>query len=813
MMPLTRTQLFCPARLLIGDHNWLWPAIVIGTTGILITVLLNYRRLALNRLAIVLRVAGWLLITACLVNPLWSSARPRPGANVFAVIVDNSRSQTITDLDGRSRADRFNELLEEAERTESGSWLQRIDEHFDLRRYTLSDYLQVTTRLDSQEYGGQSSRLHSGLIQLAERFQDQPLAGILLLTDGNATDNGAASDAWSGLAPVYPVLANSALLPPDLAVHKVSASQSAFDDAPVTVQVQLQLNGVSQGSVCTSIMDADGNVLESQTQAVDDDSPVRFKVRPTTAGTVFYRVHTELQDDTGSTVSEATEINNTHLLVVDRGSQLRRVLYVSGRPNWEFKFLRRAIDTDPQMELIGLIRIAHKEAKFEFRGRSGERSNSLFRGFEESEQEIAEEYDEPVLVRLGTRDDEELISGFPGEALDLFQYDALILDDIEADFFTADQQQLVRDFVSRRGGGLLMLGGQESFRRGEYDRTPIGEILPVDLYIAATTAQSGVRLDLTREGWLQPWVRLRSDEEAEKRRLQAMPAFLTLNPTFQVRPGAQVMASVVDKSGRSWPALVVQRFGRGRSAALCVGDLWRWRLHEGRLTEQSNATHKRSRLIDDAPWEIIPAEDRGDYARAARQLVRWLVADVPLRLTVGAKPAPNDGIYAWRLSATVRGPEFEARDDAEVTFNVIRQNGTVLQLTGRPAEDELGRYVAVVFAGESGPWHCSVTAKLEDHEKKTEELTAEYGWASQPEQQEMAAVRVNQLWMQMVAEQTGGRVVSTGELDSLVDELQTTEAPVMEIVTWPIWHHWSILLAALTCVTGDWAIRRRMGYP
>ena len=35
--------------------------------------------------------------------------------------------------------------------------------------------------------------------------------------------------------------------------------------------------------------------------------------------------------------------------------------------------------------------------------------------------------------------------------------------------------------VSLRGGGLLMLGGQESFASGGYDRTPIGEMLPVYL--------------------------------------------------------------------------------------------------------------------------------------------------------------------------------------------------------------------------------------------------------------------------------------------------------------------------------------------
>ena len=47
----------------------------------------------------------------------------------------------------------------------------------------------------------------------------------------------------------------------------------------------------------------------------------------------------------------------------------------------EFKFLNRALSQDGQLDLVGLIRIANREAKFDFRGREGETSNSLFRGF------------------------------------------------------------------------------------------------------------------------------------------------------------------------------------------------------------------------------------------------------------------------------------------------------------------------------------------------------------------------------------------------------------------------------------------------
>ena len=73
----------------------------------------------------------------------------------------------------------------------------------------------------------------------------------------------------------------------------------------------------------------------------------------------------------GAQSREATLANNRQMIVVDRGQEPFRVLYVSGRPNWEYKFLNRAIQEDPQVQMVALIRVARREPKFEFKGRAG----------------------------------------------------------------------------------------------------------------------------------------------------------------------------------------------------------------------------------------------------------------------------------------------------------------------------------------------------------------------------------------------------------------------------------------------------------
>ncbi len=804
------------SALVMGDPQWLTAAVGLIAVGILLTLLLNRKRLRSMSIAVILRCLGWLLLAACLVNPLWSSSRPKRGANVLAVVTDVSRSHLVTTDQQETRADLLKKLLEAGERSEPNGWLNRIGQDFELRRYVVSDRLKQVDRYEGVEFDGTASGLHTALDQLKQRFEGQPLAGIILLSDGNATDTTESVETLQGIPPVYPVLMSDDAAMPDVAVESVVVTQTAFDDAPVTLQVQPAVSNAEGDQIRMTLQDAEGTDIESQTRPASEQTPFRFQHRPSAEGTVFYQVQASLLDSSGNVRNdEVTTVNNQRTIAVDRGSQPRRILYVSGRPNWEFKFLRRAVESDPQIQLVGLLRIAKKEARFDFRGRDGERSNSLFRGFDPGEQELAEEYDEPVLVRIGTKTADELRGGFPEKAEDLFPYDAIVLDDIEADFFLADQLKLMYDFVARRGGGLLMMGGQESFRQGNFDRTPVGEILPVDLSRSAESPKGPVRLSLTRDGSLQPWIRLRSDEQAETQRMESMPPFQTVNATAFVRPGAIVMAEVKDEQDNHWPAIVVQRFGKGRTGAVCVGDLWRWRLREGLEKLQGKTS---GRMIPTVLQETAAANDNGhsedlsDHSRACRQLMRWLVADVPRRLDVAVTSDPSMGTGVVRITATVKGRDFESRENADVRLTVTDPDGRKIELTGEPSDAAPGSFEAVVAANVSGPWRVAVTANISD-EENAQPLTALTGWACQPDQDEMKSVRINQSFLQRVAEVSGGQTVKLDDLDEFVDRLQESDAPVAEITSWPVWHQWWVFIAAVGCFVGDWTLRRRRGLP
>jgi hypothetical protein len=409
----------------------------------------------------------------------------------------------------------------------------------------------------------------------------------------------------------------------------------------------------------------------------------------------------------------------------------------------------------------------------------------LFRGFEHPDEEAAERYDQPVLLRLGVKDEHEMREGFPKTADELYRFDAVILDDVEAAFFTQDQLTLLQNFVSRRGGGLLMLGGPDSFASGRYARTPVGNLLPVYVDQDASKTVRGereYRLALTREGWLQPWVRLRQTEPEERTRLSSMSTFRQLTPIKSLKPAAMILAEVVDEAGEAFPALVTQRFGRGRSAALLIGDLWRWNM-------------------------LRPSDLESDLERAWRQTVRWLVADVPRRVEVEVHPQDESEIGEVTLDVRVRDAEYLPLDNAQVEVEVMTPDGKTLALDAEPLE-EAGAYRASHVPRLPGSYRAMIDVKAPDGSPVGQR---EAGWVAQPAADEFKTLQPNRAVLEEIAAKTGGEVIAVEKLDEFVGTLPTRKAPITEPWIRPAWHQPLFYMAILGCLAGEWGLRRWKG--
>lgn len=776
------------ASVIIGGHDWIAPAIGLGVVaGVLIVARYSAALLETRTrwVAASLKGAALAMLILCLLEPLWSGQRARPGANLFAILADNSGSLNIRDPQAEdSRGKAMKSLLTH----EDAPWQIRLSQDFDVRRYLFDSRMQSVPDFGRLDFDGSRTNLRAVLANLQDRFRDRPLAGMLLFTDGIATDPGNTAFDPKGLPPIYPVVSGAAQGHRDLAISHVSVSTTAFEDAPVTIQADVTQLGLPEARVTATLLDESGEKIKQEIQTFGRESAplaFRFQFRPAKPGLSFYQI--KVETPALAIEKESTAANNRRLVSVDRGSGPYRVLYLTGRPNWEFKFLNRAIEADEQIKLTGIIRVARREPKFDWRSRDGEATNPLFRGFDRTGEET-ERYDQPVLVRLNTRDPNELRSGFPKKSEDLFQFHAVIIDDLEAGFFSPDQLSLLEKFVSERGGGLLMLGGAESFRQGNYERTPVGRMLPLYLdAVEPAPSPTGYRLTLTRDGWLQPWARLRSTETEEQQRLKELPAFQTINRAGSMKPGATVIAEVTDAAGDRHPALAVQRFGRGRCAALLLGDLWRWQLD--RTDEQ---------------------RERDDLGKAWRQTIRWLIADVPDRIELKATAQDEFGQPLTRLEARIRNSEFQAQDNAAVNVSLKLPDNSIVTQAAEPSLQEAGLYEATFASRVSGPYR--VTVDVADAEGKALGK-AETGWVADPAAEEFQRVAPNTELLESLAKQTGGEIVRAGDLESFVRSLPTRQAPLTEAYTTPLWHQPWILALVVSCLCAEWALRRWRGLP
>jgi uncharacterized membrane protein len=765
-----------------------WLPVAVGVGGVVSALALGVAvRGRVPVWSTLLKLSGVGLLALCLVEPSWTGVWAKPGSNAVALVADDSLSMGLLDRGvDESRGEQVRRVLG----APAAGWQGALSRSFDLQRAVVQGGLQSVQDFQGLTFSGRTSELGGALRRLAEGRRALPLAGILLFTDGQASDVEAV-EGLEGLPPVYPVLIGGVGPVRDLAVGVPAVSQTAFEDAPVTVQAEIRAEGFGGEEIVARLIPAGSSVggetaspagapLAEESLKVPESGgrlQCRFEVRVPEAGVSFYRLRVEPK---AVGEAEATLLNNEVLVCVDRRSGPHHVLYLSGRPNWEYKFLRRALEGDVENRMVGLVRIAKREPKFTYRGRAGEASNPLFRGFGGQPGEDAGRYDQPVMVRLNAENEAELRDGFPKTAEELFKYRAVILDDLEAEFFTREQMTLLQRYVGERGGSLMVLGGMESFLEGQYARTPLGDLLPVYLEGTRGPVPAGpLRMELTREGWLQPWARLRPKESEERARMAAVPAFEVLNQVGGTKPGATVVASVTDGT-TLYPALVAQRFGRGKTAALLVGDLW------------------QSGLGDE--------KRQADLGRAWRQLVRWLVVDVPQALEVSVDPGREGGVT---LHARVRDRAFLPVDDARVVFKVVSGQET-WSLPGEASSEEAGLFEANFVPRRSGGYRVEVEAR---DDVKGEVQRAVAGWATNLGVAEFGALKPNRALMEGLARKTGGRVVTPSDLPRIAEELPLRPAPVTEPWVKPLWHTPWILGVALACFVADWGLRRRRGLP
>jgi uncharacterized membrane protein len=697
------------------------------------------------------------LLLVLLWQPAITVAELKPQQNIIAVLVDDSRSMALSE-DGVTRQAQAVKALQ-------NGVLASLNRSFQTRLYRVDD---VPARIDSLQDlkpNAPSTRIGDSLKQLSEETSDLPIGAVVLLSDGDDNAGGIGADAISALRarhiPVHTVGFGRERAGHDVELDDVVVAPRALADSRIATKISLHQRGYAGAKINLMVRDVSAGQakpLASRTINLGADGNLQTETLMFDIGGAGART---LQIAAVPLPGEENTANNTLTRVVNVGSEQRRILYLEGEPRWEYKFIRQAEEDDRMVQIASMVRTSENKT-----------------------------------YRQGISNPKELADGFPSRPEDLFGYQGLIIGSVEAGFFTPGQQVLIRDFVDRRGGGLLLLGGQFALADGGWNASTLTDLLPATLptqsgafhreanprngttHTTAELAPAGVDSIITR---------LVDDPAANAAKWKNLPYLMDYEDPGTPKPGAAVLANMITPEGRTLPLLITENFGRGRTAIMATGGSWRWQMS----SPLGDTAH-------DLFWQ---------------QLLRWLVSDTPghVAASVPAQMLLDNG--AVTLTAEVRDQQFNPAPDARVEAHILGPSGVSALVEMTPVPDSPGQFQAAWSAPKTGAYLTEVTAQRADPSSGTvKELGRDVlTFQRMDGVAENFHTEQNRDLLERLATQTGGQYWKPADLGKLPAAIPFSEAGVTVRETKDLWNLPLVFLVLLLLRFSEWWLRRKWG--
>jgi uncharacterized membrane protein len=746
-----------------GDLAWGFSRSMLIACGVaaavVIVALATYRGLAAagklrDRVILIgLRVAALAVLLICLFRPTLILKAAVPQQNFLAVLVDDSRSMAIADTAGQPRSAFVQQQLSGP----NAKLLNGLSQRFVVRFFKFASSADRIQSPADLKYDGTSTRLSQALDRARDELSGLPLAGVVMVTDGADTSDAAIDESLASLKarsiPVFTVGVGQERFARDIQVTRVETPRSVLKGTALVVDVVLSQTGYGGQSVPLTVEDSGRIVNTQMVKLPPDGESATVKVRFTAAepGTRLFSFKVATQD--GEQVTQ----NNARDALIQVNDRVEKVLYYEGEPRFEYKFIRNAVlestvlklGEDKNLQIVALDRTA--ENKY---------------------------------YRQGVSNPDEVIGGFPKTREELFQYRALILGSVEAASFTPEQLRMIADFVSKRGGGLLMLGGRRSFAEGGWAGTPVGEVLPVVMgasnpkYLAAD-----IMVRPTRAGATFPVTQIADTEEASSKKWDEMPDLSAVNQIREVKPGATVLLTGTDKSRQDHVILAYQRYGRGKAIAMPVQDVWYWRM--AAKVGVTDTTH----------------------AMFWRRMIRWLVDGVPDQVnvtTTADRVEPGEPI---KIAAEVLDNAYTEVNDGRVMAHITSPSGKTTDMPVDWTVTRDGDYRASIVPDETGIYAVRVTAARDQKDLGAASLHVRVS-AGDAEYYD-AAMRATLL--KRIADETGGRFFTASNVASLPEAISYSGRGVTVVEERELWDMPALFMLLVTLVCAEWGYRRVRG--
>ena len=728
---------YARSELIFSGHWPVWVLLLLAAIAVIGISFFLYRRRGFARsqqLAII-----WLLQIAMLAVVMWVLAQPtliterlRAGENTVALVLDISESMAYGDAEPR-----FQVALASLSRVLQSDEPLEIS----LRYYELGESATAVTSFTESQPTALATSIADSLKTVLREARFSPLAAVVLSSDGADTSGGLSPEELAEIAafgvPVHTVAVGRDVITEDIELTDITLPDKVLPGSTLSARVSILHDAPASTMIKVY---ADDNLLALVPVELRADAGVTTAlVEFALAEAGHHNLHFSVEGIPGETELR----NNSRSTLVEVADQKYRVLYFEGEPRWEYKFMRRAIGDDEHLRIVSLLRVSPNK-----------------------------------YYRQGIDNPEQLEGGFPRTREELFAYDALIIGSVEAALLSAGQQTLIRDFVSERGGSLLMIAGRNGLGNGGWGQSAIADVLPVSLPPSSIGSffRKKASVALTPQGANTQMLRLAESADANRESWSELPDIADYQLTGNLKPAAVTLLSV-DTDVGSMPLLVTQPYGRGHAWILATGGTWRWQMS-------------------------LPLEDQR-HETFWRQLLRALVASSPDRVSLTASGGSGDSKISLR--AEFRDAAFRPVDDIGVTVQVSHQDGESWSVNLQASPEDPGVFSAQVDPTESGTWYFEAVAHRDDEAVATARASIHYDAG----QAEYFNIRRNSAQLRALSEATGGHYFASQDLAKLPDLLRYSSSGIMEWEHRAIWDAPAIFILLLLLKAGEWLLRRR----
>jgi uncharacterized membrane protein len=723
----------------------------------------------------------WIVITGlvlCLLDPEWIDAIKHQQKSRLAVLLDTSRSMGTKDVpQGRLLA---------AERWLKEQFASAAPPDVGIDYYSFNQTLSPLASMDSANANGEATGVADALQALMAVPRDEPLAGVLVCSDGienlQRDPETAARLYHRKGVPIHTLTVGTTNDVQDIILENVQVKRAVPNQAPTKIGLSIRASGYRGLSVPVQILRANRIVASQQVKLKDGPQRVELDFTPRDRGFQIYEVRIPVQE------GEWLATNNRRVFGLEVVDPTIRVVYMEGTPQQpsspipEWKYLKDALESDPNIRVKTLYR--------QF-GSNGQFLNTV-----DADPDTGEKI-YPV---------EHPTKGFPKTMAELLNYDVIIHSDIRTDSFTAEQLENMARLVEEFGGGFVMIGGNSAFGKGGYHRTILDRVIPVAMEQDNDSQARSITLRVPAQALSHPVMAIGgSREESEQIWTEKFPPLYGCNLVDRAKPGATVLGVDAAARNRYGPRLLlaVQNIGKGRSMAFTSDTTRSWgRDFETIWGEPINPS--------------LPLSERNCDSRYYRQFwvnaVRWLAAgrigktNNPVSLELAQSYClPGEKVAA---SVKVRGNDLAPVDTADVVLCLSTTGQTNIYVEA--GFDRVSQsYEADLLPAREGTFTVNAAATVKGHKLGEDRQLL----VCESSDREMADLRANPVLMDDLSRISGGQSFSLSDNSSGgVSSIFGTPPPAeIEYRHTPLWDRWWWLSLLLVLLTVEWSVRRLSG--